>query len=295
VIATKATDDHKTRYLEPIARGDHITTLSLSEPGTGINFWFPQTTLVPEAGGGFRLHGTKAFVTNGSHADSYVVSTVAAEPVASPHHFTCAVVANDSEGLSWGSPWSGIGMRGNSSGEMKLQGVPLESSDILGKQGDQLWYVFNVITPYYLAAMTGTYLGAASAAVDEARSHLAKRRYAHSGSSPADSPVVQHRLGTLWANVERTRCLVYHAARCGDHGGDDALELLFSAKAEVAECAVAAAGEALMLCGGSGYREGGALERILRDVQAVQVISPTKDVLRTWTGRALLGLPILGD
>ena len=75
----------------------------------------------------------------------------------------------------------------------------------------------------------------------------------------------------------------------------NALELLFSAKAEVAECAVAATGEAMKLYGGSGYRAGGALERGIRDVHAAHALSPTTDILRTWTGRSLMGLPILGD
>jgi alkylation response protein AidB-like acyl-CoA dehydrogenase len=73
------------------------------------------------------------------------------------------------------------------------------------------------------------------------------------------------------------------------------LELLFSAKAEVAECAVTAVNEALMICGGGAYRAGGLLERSLRDVQAAHLMSPTTELLRTWTGRALLGLPILGE
>jgi alkylation response protein AidB-like acyl-CoA dehydrogenase len=187
-----------------------------------------------------------------------------------------------------------MGVRGNSSREMKLEGVRLAPTDLLGKQGDQLWYVFRVITPYFLAAMTGSYLGAANAALDQARSHLTERGYSHNGSSPAESPVIQHRLGTLWGNVERTRRLAYHAARSGDAGSDEALALLFSAKAEVAECAVTVVNEALTLCGGKGYRAGGTLERCLRDVRAAHVMSPTTDLLRTWTGRALLGLPILG-
>jgi alkylation response protein AidB-like acyl-CoA dehydrogenase len=295
VIAAKATTDHQARYLEPIARGEHLTTLALSEPGSGIHFYFPQVELVPEAEEDFRVTGTKAFVTNGSQADSYVVSTVASEPFSAPHHFSCVVVSNGAEGLSWGGPWIGMGMRGNSSREMKLRGVRLAPTDVLGKQGDQIWYVFRVITPYFLAAMTGTYLGAASVALDRARTHIKKREYSHSGSSPAQSPVIQHRLGTLWANVERTRRLAYHAARTGDADGDEALELLFSAKAEVAECAVTAMTEALMLCGGDTYRAGGPLERGLRDVQAAHLMSPSTDLLRTWTGRALLGLPILGE
>ena len=143
--------------------------------------------------------------------------------------------------------------------------------------------------------MTGTYLGLASSALSESRDHLTKRTYSHSGSSPGRSPVVQHRLGTMWAQVERTRRLAYHAGASGDRGEDAALELLFSAKAEVGDCAVDVVNQAMTLCGGAAYRSGERLSRSLRDVRAVHVMSPTTDLLRVWTGRALLGQPILAD
>lgn len=295
VLAAKATPDQQQRYLEPIAAGAHITTLALSEPGTGIHFYFPQTQLHPDGDDAFRATGAKTFVTNGDHADSYVVSTVAADPGASPHEFSCVVIPHGAEGVTWGEPWDGLGVRGNCSVQMNLENVPLSRRDLLGEPGDQLWYVFNVITPYFLAAMTGTYIGIARAALAEALAHLEARVYSHGGTSPAGSAVVQHRLGELWARVERTRHLAYAAGDVGDEGGDHALELLFSAKAEAADCAEFVANQAMTLTGGISYRRGRRLERCLRDARAAPVMSPTTDLLRVWTGRSLLGLPILGD
>ena len=77
MIATKATPDQESRYLRPIAAGEHVTTLALSEPGTGVNFYMPQTTFRTERHD-FVLEGLKSFVTSGSHADSYVMSAVPA-------------------------------------------------------------------------------------------------------------------------------------------------------------------------------------------------------------------------
>ncbi|HEX4867271.1 MAG TPA: acyl-CoA dehydrogenase family protein, partial [Acidimicrobiales bacterium] len=79
VIAAKATEEQQERYLEPIVTGRHLTTLTLSEPGTGAHFWLPRTEL-RRTGSGFTVSGGKTFVTNAGHADSYVVSTVAADP-----------------------------------------------------------------------------------------------------------------------------------------------------------------------------------------------------------------------
>lgn len=295
VIAAKATHDHEVRYLEPIARGEHLTTLALSEPGTGAHFYLPRTELAVTSPDAFQLTGTKSFVTNGGHADSYVLSAVAAAPGAPPGMFSCVVVPNAAEGLTWGEPWDGLGMRGNNARTLELRDVVVGRRDLLGGEGDQIWYVFQVIAPYFLIAMAGTYLGVASAALEEARAHLSRRRYASSGATLGQQPVLQHRIGTLWAQVERTRRLVYHAAALGDAGEADALPSLCSAKAEVADCAVSVTNEAMTLLGGIAYRDGSRVDRLLRDARAAPVMAPTTDILRTWAGRALLGQPLLAD
>lgn len=294
VIAAKATERQRKEFLAPIAAGEHLTTLALSEPGTGSQFWLPQTRLTPD-GDGWRVNGEKSFVTNGSRADSYVLSTVAAGPDAPPGEFSTVVVWADSPGLVWQGTWDGIGMRGNSSLGARLESVPVGPDGLLGAPGDQIWYVFEVVAPYFLTAMAGTYLGVAQAALTEATDHLARRQHTHTGRRLSAEPVLQHRLGVLWARVQATRRLVYWAAEEADSGGPEALPALAAAKAEVADCAVGVANDAMTLVGGIGYRDRSALERHLRDARAAHVMSPTTDILRTWTGRALLDIPLLGD
>jgi alkylation response protein AidB-like acyl-CoA dehydrogenase len=294
VIAAKA-GEHQQSVLEAIARGEHLTTLALSEPGTGSHFYFPETRLSALSNGKLKIEGTKSFVTNGGHADSYVVSTVAADPEAPPNLFSCVVMQGDTDGIVWGPPWEGLGMRGNSSRSVELKGVIIPEYDLLGQAGDQIWYVFNVIAPYFLMAMSGTYLGLASRAVHMAKDHLCKRKYAHSGSTLSQLSVLQHRLGRIWGEVERTRQMVYYAAEEADRGGPYALPAICYAKANVAHNVVKTVDEAMALCGGIAYRNHSMFDRILRDAHAAHIMAPTTDVLLTWTGRALLDEPILGD
>lgn len=294
VIAAKATDDQQERYLDPIVAGRHLTTLTLSEPGTGAHFWLPRTELRRTAEG-FVLDGKKTFVTNGGHADSYVVSAVEADTSSPVGEFSCVVVDADAHGLQWGPPWDGLGMRGNSSRSVDLEDVALDPAALLGEPGDQIWYVFNVVAPYFLMAMAGSYLGVAAGAFEDMRLHVTQRRYSHDGSRLAEQPVIQHRVGELWAQVERTRQLVHHAASGADRGEPWALPALASAKAEVAECATDVVNGAMTLVGGIGYREHGTLGRRMRDARAAHVMSPTTDLLRLWTGRAILDEHILAD
>ncbi|MFV0131168.1 acyl-CoA dehydrogenase family protein [Streptomyces sp. HMX112] len=295
VIAAKAGEEQRERYLVPIAAGEHLTTLALSEPATGAEFWLPQTRMERSGPDRLRLNGTKSFVTNAAHADSYVISTVAADPGTPPGQFSCTVVDADTPNLQWGPSWQGFGMRGNASRALDLRDVVIPRSHLLGEEGDEIWYVFNIVAPYFLMAMAGTYLGVAAAALEEARAHLLRRRHTHSSRALTSQPVVQHRLGTMWARVERTRRLIYHAAMEAETGGPDALAGLASAKAEVADAAEAVVNDALTLVGGVGYGEDSPLHRLLRDARAAHVMSPVTDLLRIWTGRALLDQPLLEE
>jgi isovaleryl-CoA dehydrogenase len=293
VIAAKPTERQRKEFLQPVAAGEHLTSLALSEPGTGAEFWLPQTALSSH-GDGWTVNGEKSFVTNGSRADSYVVSTVAADPGAPPGEFSAVVVWGDAAGLSWHSAWEGVGLRGNSAMSARLEDVRLGRDALLGAAGDQIWYVFEVVAPYFLTAMAGTYLGVAQAALTEAGEHLKRRRHSHTGRGISGDALLQHRLGVLWAQVQSTRRLVYWAAEEADSGGPQALPALASAKAQVADTATYVANEAMTLTGGIGYRDRQPTERHLRDARAAHVMSPTTDMLRTWTGRALLDVPLLG-
>jgi alkylation response protein AidB-like acyl-CoA dehydrogenase len=294
VVAANSTDIQRECFLTPICEGKHITTLSLSESGTGIHFYLPQTSLIAVPPDHYSLTGEKVFVTNGGYADSYVVSAAAGGREAPAGQFSCVVVPNGTLGISWGKPWSGVGMRGNSSRTMTLRSVRVPRANLLGREGDQIWYIFNVITPFFLIAMAATYLGIAASALEEARTHILARRHVHTGAL-SQAAIIQHRFGTLWCMLERTKRLIYGAATSFDNGDPDALTAIMASKVDVAETAVTIVNEAMTLTGGRGYAEGSKLSRHLRDVRAVHLMSPTTDLLKTWIGKSLLGVPLLAD
>lgn len=293
VIGAKATEQQKEEFLKPIAAGRHLTTLAVSEPGTGAHFYFPQTQLLALSATEFQVKGSKSFVTNGGKADSYVISTVGVDPQASRYEFSCLILEKDTPGLEWGPEWNGLGMRGNSSRTLVMNEVIVPSGNLLGEVGDQLWYIFQVLAPYFLTAMSGTYLGIAQAAFEEARKHLIERSYHHSGTTLSQNSLLQHRIGLLWAKIERTRQLLYHAARQGETGDPAAVLPILASKAEVGHCCVDVVNEAMTLMGGIAYGHHSRFDVLLRDARAVHVMSPTTDMLYTWLGRSLLDQPIL--
>lgn len=292
VIQVRPTPQQCEDYLVPIAAGEHVTTLALSEPGTGSHFYLPRTSF-RRRDDRFLVNGHKSFVTSGGEADSYVMSVVAADRDLDPGTFTCLLLDAGTPGAAWQDPWDGFGMRGNSSRGVVMEDAVVPTGNLLGTEGDETWYLFEVITPYFLVAMAGTYLGIARSALEAAIEHLQGRTYAHTGELAGAADTVAHRLGQSWAVVERTRQLVHHAARLADQGHRDARLALFACKSEVADAAVTVANEAMTLTGGIAYGRNSRIARALRDARASHVMAPTTDLLRVWLGRSLLDLPLL--
>lgn len=289
VIAARTTPEHDRRFLQPIAHGRHLTTLALSEAGTGSSFFLSDTSLERE-GDRLRVRGDKRFVTNGGHADSYVVSTRASAP-SDAGDFSCLIVQRTDAGVTFGEPWRGFGMRGNDSRSMRLDAL-VPATNLLGNEGDQVWYVFEVVAPYFLVAMAATYVGVAQAALEAATLHLRERRHSHSGQSLSSHPTLQARIAEMWTAVQRCRLLLQHAARLGDAGSPDALMAILACKADAGETAVQVTNDAMTLGGGIAYGENGQLGRLLRDARASHVMAPTTDMLKLWLGRLALGVPL---
>ena len=292
VLVAKATPDHEDRFLRPMAEGRHITSLALSEPQTGAHFFLPRARFVTE-GEAYRIDGEKSFVTSGGHADSFVVSAVSPDSDLDPGTFTCLVVEAGSSGLDWGRGWQGFGMRGNSSRPVSLNGVKVPKANLLGAEGDQIWYMFEIIAPYFLMAMTGTYLGIARAALDEVVAHMKSREHSHTGETLSDIPVLWHEVAQAWTDVEATRQLALHAARQGDADHPEAALAIFAAKAKVAQTVTAVTETAMRLMGGRAYADNSRIARLHRDARAAHVMAPTTHMLQGWLGRSLLGMPIL--
>jgi isovaleryl-CoA dehydrogenase len=293
VIAAKATPYQEERYLKPIAEGRHVTSLALSEPGTGAHFFLPRVTFEIHPEGTYAVTGQKSFVTSGGHADSYVVSAAVPGRELDPGTFTCLLVDARAPGVAWGPPWNGVGMRGNSSRSMRLENARIRRDNLLGGEGDQIWYVFEVVAPYFLVAMAGTYLGIAQAALDLAVEHLKGHRYEHTNQRLVENAALTEKVAEMWIAVERGRRLLHRAAKLGDDNSPEAPKTLFACKIDIADTAVQVTNMAMSLLGGRGYQENGTLPRLMRDAQAAHVMSPTSHILKSWLGRSLMGVPLL--
>jgi len=271
--------------LRAMASGEQLGTLAFSERGTGAHFYAPELRAERDGDGRVRISGRKSFVTSGGEADVYLVLVQGAEGV------DCYAVERNAPGVSFDGSWHGLGMAGNSSIAMTLDGVEVGDADRIGAPGAGGELVFGVVAPWFLVGLAAVNVGIAAAAQEAAVAHAAGRAYAD-GSTLAEVQAIQHQLAGMDLLTRQARLLVRDAAALGDAADDGALVPIMEAKVAATEAARDVTQLALEVCGGQGYGPALPIERHLRDARAGAVMAPTNGVLRSWIGKALAGLPV---
>jgi isovaleryl-CoA dehydrogenase len=271
--------------LGALASGESLGTLAFSERGTGAHFYAPELR-AERRDGQIHIDGRKSFVTSGGHADVMLVLLQG-----EGEGLDCYAVRMDAPGVSFEGEWDGLGMRGNSSIAVLFEDVAVDSDALIGAPGAGAELVFGVVAPTFLVGLAAVNVGIAKAALTAAVEHAKSRRYPD-GSALVEVPTIQHALANMDIDARAAEALLREAAGLGDAGDAGALVPLMEAKVLCTDVAARVTQGALEVCGGQGYTPALPIERHLRDARAGAVMAPTNGVLRTWSGKAIAGLPV---
>ena len=294
VAALTAAGDKNT--LTAIAAGPHLSTLAFSETGSRSHFWAPLSSAeLAGDGQAVRLDASKSWVTAAGHADSYVWSSQPLSGVTGAGPMTLWLVPADAAGLSVAGTFDGLGLRGNASAPMTADGVTVPLSAMLGPDGAGLDLALAAVLPVFLICSAAMSAGLLRRLADETATHLGRTRFEHLGLSLAQQTVPRAQLARLRIEADRTWALISEALTAVESGREDAQLLVLEVKAAAGEAAADAADLALKAGGGAAFRKESVVERLFRDSRAARVMAPTTDALYDFIGRALLGLPLLGE
>ena len=271
--------------LERMASGAALGTLAFSERGTGAHFYAPELR-AERRDGSVHVSGRKSFVTSGGQADVMLVLLQG-----EGEGLDCFAVEKDADGVGFDGRWEGLGMRGNSSIALTFDDVVLDVDALIGEAGGGAGLVFGVVAPTFLVGLAAVNVGIAQAALSFAVEHATSRSYPD-GSSLVEVPTIQHALANMDIDTRAARALLYQAAGLADAGDEGALVPLMEAKVLCTDAAARVTQGALEVCGGQGYTPALPIERHLRDARAGAVMAPTNGVLRTWSAKAIAGLPV---
>jgi alkylation response protein AidB-like acyl-CoA dehydrogenase len=275
-----------------IAAGEHLTTLAFSEVGSRSQFWAPLSTATPDGDAGVRLDAAKSWVTSAGEADSYVWSS---RPVAGDGPMTLWLVPADTSGVSVAGDFDGLGLRGNGSRPMQAAGAVIPAASRLGDDGAGLDLALSIILPWFLIGSAAFSVGLMRAVTAETTTHLTATRLEHLGQSLAQQPGPRLDLAQMQITTDSADALVGDCLTAVESGREDATLRVLEVKAAAGEASIDVTDLAMKVCGGAAFRRELGVERRFRDARAARVMAPTTDALRDFIGRALTGLPLLGE
>lgn len=279
--------------LRDASGGRHVSTLAFSEKGSRSHFWAPisQASRVGE-NGKIILSAEKSWVTSAGIADGYAVSTRWAQATAPTQSMIYLVLRND-PGLSVSGQWKGLGMRGNQSAPMRLDGVVIDAGRrALCEEGKGFEMMLGVVLPLFHLLQAAIALGICEAAITAVRAHLTAASLEHLKSRLCDLPNLRAQLARMRILTDRARAHLVSTLDALQTARADAQALVLGIKASVTETAVEVTDLAMRVCGGAAFSKQVSVERQFRDARAAVVMAPTTDQAYEFLGRALCGMDL---
>jgi alkylation response protein AidB-like acyl-CoA dehydrogenase len=271
-IAHFGTDEQRARYLPGLVSGEKIASIAVTEPGAGSNVGGITTRATPVEGG-FRLNGTKMFITNAGIADILVV---AARTSPDGHRgITTFIVEAGTPGLSVGQPLRKMGWHASDTREVIFEDCLVPADAVLGtlNQGfHQIMSAFQ-LERLTLAAMG---LGHAEECLTAATAYARDREVF--GAPLISLQVTRHRLAALSVELEAARLLTYRAAARLDADHPEVGRSVAMAKYHAAIAANHIVDECVQLFGGSGFLEETPVARHFRDARVLRIGGGTDEI-----------------
>lgn len=285
-ILLAGNEKQKAEFLPRLATGEALGAWGLTEPGSGSDAAALKTR-AEKVEGGWRLNGTKQFITQGSVAGVYVI-LARTDPAPSPEkkHLGISAFAffRPEKGLRVGRKEEKLGLNASDTAQLLLEDLFVPEEGLLGERGKGFYDVLRVLDGgrIGIAAMA---VGLGRAALDFALRH-AKEREAF-GRPIADFQGVSFKLAEMATELEAARLLYLKAAELKDAGRPFALEAA-QAKLFASEVAVKACDEAIQILGGYGYVKDYPVERYWRDARLTRIGEGTSEILKVVIARRLL-------
>lgn len=289
-LVAASTHSNKDPLLRDMATGKHLTTLALSEKGSRSQFWMPVSKLEPK-GDGYVTHAYKSWVTSANRAASFV-SSAQSPGAAGPLDSALYLLRNPGEGVRPAAAFDGLGLRGNDSAPVSVEGYEVAAGDLLCAPGRGLEMMLQVILPWFAAGTAGMATGLCRAAVAGTQKHLAGTGF-ETGGMLRDLPNLRARLAAMNLRTEQARALLAYTTREMEAPSETTPLFVLQSRLAALEAAVDVTDLAMKATGGAGFSKHLAVERIFRDARAGWVMAPTVDHLHEFIGKALTGLPLL--
>ena len=272
----------KARWLPDLCGMRKVFSYCLTEPGSGSDAAALRMR-AERVAGGWRLDGSKAFISGGGYSDAYLVMVRSGGD--GPKGISAVVVEAGTPGLSFGPPERKMGWKAQPTAQLQCDGCVIPAENLIGEEGRGFAYAMAALDGGRLNISAGA-LGGAQAALDATLRYMGERRAF--GRTLDQFQALQFRLAEMETALQSARIFLRHAAWKLDRGDGDATRFCAMAKLHVTDAAFAVANQCLQLHGGYGYLADYGIEKLVRDLRVHQILEGTNEIMRLIVSRALL-------
>jgi len=284
VIAGYGTEEQKSKWLPAIASGEVVASFALTESGAGSNPASIRTRAI-QAGDGWKITGSKRFITNAPDADIFITFARAVDGESGEEKVEVFIVPASSSGVTVGPADKKMGQAGALTADVNFDEVEVQDEALIGGRPGIGYRAAMTSLAKGRITIAALAVGQAQRALDESLEYAAT---AQQGDQViGDFQLVQAMLADQQVGVSTGRAVVLDSARRYMEGVDTRVAPSV-AKLYCTEMAGRVADLAVQVHGGSGYMQDYAVERIYRDVRLLRLYEGTSEIQRLIIGSNLL-------
>lgn len=278
-----ATEKQKQYWLPRMASGEVMSAIAMTEPGAGSDLAALKTR-AQKVEGGWKLDGSKIFITNGMMADMVIVCAKT-DPAAGAKGVSLFLVDTHLPGFSRGKPIKKIGQHASDTAELFFDGMLLPEDALLGQEGSGFAYLMQEL-PRERLGVGSQALGSMEGALALTLDYVQERKAF--GQRIADFQNTRFKLAEIRAQIDMARayfdqCVAKY--RQGQMTSTDAAIL----KLQLSEMQCKTIDECLQLFGGYGYTLEYPISRFYVDARIQTIYAGTSEIMKEVIARSLLG------
>ncbi len=267
------------RWLQPAVAGARTCAIAITEPGAGSDAQ-GITTRATKTADGWRLNGSKHFISDGEWSDFFLVSAKTGDK-----EISMFMVDKGLAGFTVGKDQKMMGVRGTPHLELFFDDVPLEPLALLGEQGQGFKLAMGALNVVRLAQVGARAVGKASHVLELMVEQANQRK--QFGQKIGDFQLIQQMLADSAIEINAARFMVLNAAWLLDQGAD-AREQIAMVKVHAAETLGRVVDRAVQLFGGMGFCKELPIERYYRDARIYRIFDGTSEIHRTVIARSVM-------
>jgi alkylation response protein AidB-like acyl-CoA dehydrogenase len=277
------TDEQRSRFVPPLARGEHLGAFALTEAEAGSDAASLRTRAEPD-GDGWRITGNKQWITNGRHAGTFLVFARTDETHPGARGISAFILDGDQVEVTRDE--EKLGLHSSLTNDISIVDARVGRDRLLYEDGKGFRVAMQTLDGGRIG-IAAQALGIAQAAYEVALAYARERRTF--GKAIGEHQAIQQKLADMSMEIDAARLLVHRAAWLKDRG-EPVSEAGAKAKLFASEMARRQTAEAIQILGGYGYTKEFPVERYYRDAKITEIYEGTSEIQRIVIARAILKL-----